>query len=112
MRLLMNEMTLDELITCCNSQTNELFTYYLKNSKSPAPLLQEAMYYSVNNGGKRIRPLLVYATGMMLGASGVNQKWANPFPSVINRGKRIRPLLVYATGMMLGATFENLAIAA
>lgn len=68
----MNEITLDELMTCCNSQTNKLFTYYLKDSICPAPLLQEAMYYAVNNGGKRIRPLLVYATGMALGASFEN----------------------------------------
>ena len=31
--------------------------------------LHQAMSYSVLNGGKRIRPLLVYATGVMLGAS-------------------------------------------
>ena len=32
------------------------------------PLLK-AMQYAVLNGGKRIRPLLVYATGLSLGAS-------------------------------------------
>jgi len=31
--------------------------------------LQKAMAYAVLNGGKRLRPLLVYATGEMLGAS-------------------------------------------
>lgn len=34
-----------------------------------APRLNEAMRYSVLNGGKRLRPLLVYATGLSFGAS-------------------------------------------
>jgi len=33
----------------------------------PAPRLQEAMRYAVLGGGKRVRPLLVYATGATLG---------------------------------------------
>lgn len=33
-----------------------------------APRLNEAMRYSVLNGGKRLRPLLVYATGLSFGA--------------------------------------------
>ncbi len=32
------------------------------------PRLMEASYYSLSNGGKRLRPFLVYATGTMLGA--------------------------------------------
>lgn len=62
-------MSLDELITYCRDQLDKVFIYYLKENKSPAPLLQQAMYYAVNNGGKRIRPLLVYATGLTLGAT-------------------------------------------
>lgn len=65
----MNELSLDELITYCKDQLDRFFTHYLKANKCPAPLLQQAMYYAVNNGGKRIRPLLVYATGMTLGAT-------------------------------------------
>lgn len=65
----MNEMSLDELITYCKDQLDRFFTHYLKNHNCPAPLLQQAMYYAVNNGGKRIRPLLVYATGITLGAT-------------------------------------------
>jgi farnesyl diphosphate synthase len=62
-------MSLDELIPYCNEQTDNLFTYYLKDNKCPAPLLQQAIAYSVNKGGKRLRPLLVYATGITLGAT-------------------------------------------
>lgn len=62
-------MSLDELITYCNDQLDKVFTHYLKANKCPAPLLQQAMYYAVNNGGKRIRPLLVFATGLTLGAT-------------------------------------------
>ncbi len=62
-------MSLDELIIYCNNQLEKLFMHYLKDSKCPAPLLQEAMYYAVHNGGKRLRPLLVYATGLTLGAT-------------------------------------------
>lgn len=39
---------------------------YIKNTRSPAVSLQHAMDYSLSNGGKRIRPLLVYATGLAL----------------------------------------------
>jgi geranylgeranyl pyrophosphate synthase len=56
------------LISLCQSRTEELFTQFVKDRVSPAPLLQEAITYAVFNGGKRIRPLLVYATGLALGS--------------------------------------------
>jgi farnesyl diphosphate synthase len=59
---------LSNLINVCQTRTENLFTRYLKELETPAPKLQEAMAYAVMNGGKRIRPLLVYATGMALGA--------------------------------------------
>lgn len=62
-------MSLNELITHCKYRTDQMFTLYLNIDKCPAPLLQEVMSYAVSNGGKRIRPLLVYATGITLGAS-------------------------------------------
>ncbi len=37
-------------------------------SHVPTSNLQEAMSYAVQNGGKRLRPILVYATGEALGA--------------------------------------------
>jgi len=40
----------------------------LPDAELPPRLLHEAMRYSVLGGGKRIRPLLVYATGDALGA--------------------------------------------
>lgn len=59
-------MSLNELIPYCKKRTDLLFTLYLRDSKCPAPQLQQAMYYAVNNEGKRVRPLLVYAVGMAL----------------------------------------------
>src|SRR5882724_12809774 len=41
--------------------------YFDPKSKIHETLLLEAIQYSVLNGGKRIRPLLVYATGEALG---------------------------------------------
>ncbi len=38
-------------------------------SETPCTRLQEAMRYAVLNGGKRLRPLLVYITGEALGAN-------------------------------------------
>lgn len=40
----------------------------LLDQPSSSPRLQQAMQYSVLGGGKRIRPLLVYAAGMLAGA--------------------------------------------
>ncbi len=50
-------------------RVNQLLTRYLLD---PAPLsepLHEAMRYAVLNGGKRLRPLLVYTLGTALGSS-------------------------------------------
>lgn len=45
-------------------RVNNSLNQYLGNPENP---LLEAMYYVVLNGGKRLRPLLVYATGEALG---------------------------------------------
>ena len=42
---------------------------YLPAPKTSGTRLPEAMRYSVTNGGKRIRPVLTYATGQALGLS-------------------------------------------
>jgi len=42
--------------------------YYLENISYPAPRLQESMAYAALSGGKRIRPLLIYATGKIFDA--------------------------------------------
>lgn len=41
----------------------------LEAAQGPDARLQEALHYSLLNGGKRLRPLLVYATAQALGAS-------------------------------------------
>ncbi len=55
--------SLTHLIETCQSRITGLFDFYLQKKISQAPALQHAMYYSVSNGGKYLRPLLVYATG-------------------------------------------------
>jgi farnesyl diphosphate synthase len=42
---------------------------FLPNDQTEPQRLHEAMRYSVFNGGKRIRPVLVYATGQAFGAA-------------------------------------------
>lgn len=64
-------LTLTELQTLCQKRTAAIFEQYLK-TPTAAPTLQEAMAYSVFNGGKRLRPLLVYAAGYATGASWEN----------------------------------------
>ena len=51
------------------SYTNMVEDYLkgiLPKTKIPPVKLHEAMHYAVMNGGKRIRPLLVYASGEIL----------------------------------------------
>jgi farnesyl diphosphate synthase len=55
--------SLTNLIETCQLRITGLFDFYLQKKMSQAPELQEAMYYAVSNGGKYLRPLLVYATG-------------------------------------------------
>lgn len=57
-----------------NTYTKRIETYLATLLDSFSPLeniqhqLNQAVQYSVLNGGKRLRPLLIYATGMSLGA--------------------------------------------
>lgn len=51
-----------------SQRIHEGLLYYLENRRYPAPKLQESMAYAVLNGGKRIRPLLIYATGKIFAA--------------------------------------------
>lgn len=59
---------LPDLMNTCHARTQQIFLAYLQKDASPAPILQKAMAYSILNGGKRIRPLFVYAIGRSLGA--------------------------------------------
>jgi farnesyl diphosphate synthase len=61
--------TLTDLISICQPRIEHCFTKYLQQTKAPSSILLDAMSYGVLNGGKRIRPLLVYATGLALNTS-------------------------------------------
>lgn len=51
------------------SRIQNILENYLPSEKIPPAQLHQAMRYSVLQGGKRLRPLLVYVTGTVLGAS-------------------------------------------
>lgn len=61
-------MNLNELMENCHQRIEKLLHTYF-SERMLAMDLQKAMAYSVTNGGKRIRPLLVYATGISLGGN-------------------------------------------
>jgi farnesyl diphosphate synthase len=65
-------MHIDELISTTQNRIEIVFNKHLNNESAAAPLLHEAMAYSTFNGGKRLRPLLVYATGLALNAPIAN----------------------------------------
>jgi farnesyl diphosphate synthase len=50
------------------SRVNAAMKIHLPCLSKPSTQLKEAMHYAVTNGGKRVRPILVYATGEALGA--------------------------------------------
>jgi geranylgeranyl pyrophosphate synthase len=49
-------------------RVHEGLVTYLEKTRYPATKLQEAMCYATLSGGKRIRPLLIYATGKIFDA--------------------------------------------
>ncbi len=61
-------MTLDELCTTFRPRIEALLDRVLPAADQNPARLHEAMRYSVLGGGKRIRPLLVYAAGQALDA--------------------------------------------
>ncbi len=56
-------MKLSDFLNQAEARLNQLFNHYLVELSQPAPQLQQAIAYSALNGGKRVRPLLVYLTG-------------------------------------------------
>lgn len=62
-------ISLKQLMLDCQRRTHKWFDFYLKQRPSPSSQLQQAMCYATDHSGKQIRPLLVYATGIALGAS-------------------------------------------
>lgn len=65
-------MTLDQFIETSKTRLDQSLTTYLVKPHYPSTFLQQASTYSVLNGGKRIRPLLVYLAGKALGATWEN----------------------------------------
>lgn len=64
------DISLDELVTLCHDRLETILAPYLQNI--PATELKAAMRYTMANGGKRLRPLLIYATGQAFGADWEN----------------------------------------
>ncbi|MEM6511718.1 MAG: farnesyl diphosphate synthase [Pseudomonadota bacterium] len=62
-----DEQTFRERIDSYTDRIERKLDAVLPGSKQPPERLHDAMRYAVLNGGKRIRPLLVYAAGECLG---------------------------------------------
>ena len=60
-------MALQEYIKSCRFRIDEQLKRVLPETSIVSPELVEAMSYSVFNGGKRVRPVLVYAANHALG---------------------------------------------
>jgi farnesyl diphosphate synthase len=58
---------LRDFIQACSERVETALERALPSSKTSPPRLHEAMRYSALSGGKRIRPVLVYATGQAVG---------------------------------------------
>ncbi|GAA4351091.1 (2E,6E)-farnesyl diphosphate synthase [Kangiella taiwanensis] len=62
-------MTIEQHLQHWQSQVSQLLEVRLPQSDSVPHTLHQAMRYGALNGGKRIRPILVFATGQALGAT-------------------------------------------
>jgi len=63
----MTKVIFEKLAQNRHTRINKILNKYLTNLSGSDNLCQ-AMHYSVTNGGKRLRPLLVYIVGQMYGA--------------------------------------------
>lgn len=59
-------MQIQEFLTKRKSRVEKLLSNLL-GSQSSSPILQDAMTYAVMNGGKRLRPILAYASAQAVG---------------------------------------------
>lgn len=59
-------MSIQAFITTQSKRVDKILNHYLSNMRSSSSKLIQAMQYAVFNGGKRLRPTLVYATGIAL----------------------------------------------
>lgn len=62
-------MGFDRRLEQYRARVDNAMLNYLPELKPNGSQLKVAMHYAVTNGGKRVRPILVYATGEALGAS-------------------------------------------
>lgn len=58
---------LDDFLSCYQGRSNNLLEKSLSNHVIPSIALKQAIHYSLLSGGKRIRPILAYATAQALG---------------------------------------------
>ncbi len=58
----MNNLNLDQLSSLGSERLDQLYSQYLE--ETPSLALKNAMEYSLLNGGKRLRPLLIYSAGL------------------------------------------------
>lgn len=77
MKITTNDLSLDDFFELCNDRLKKIFSSYL--SAIPSLELKAAMEYTLLNGGKRLRPLLVYATGCIFDAP-----WDNLDPPAVS----------------------------
>ncbi|NOU52567.1 (2E,6E)-farnesyl diphosphate synthase [Pseudoalteromonas sp. JBTF-M23] len=61
-------MELKEQLNNTQTRVANTIANYFARTLDTDDTIKEATFYSINNGGKRLRPFLVYATGQMLGA--------------------------------------------
>lgn len=66
-KLQLDNVSLETLFQVYPARLEKIFSYYLKNI--PSTDLKSAMEYTLLNSGKRLRPLLIYATGHIFDAS-------------------------------------------
>lgn len=59
-------MSIQAFITTQSQRIDNILIHYLSNIEQTSSKLLKAMQYAVFNGGKRLRPTLVYATGIAL----------------------------------------------
>lgn len=62
-------MDFDQQLELYRGRVDHAMLKHLPALKSHSSQLKVAMHYAVTNGGKRVRPILVYATGQAVGAS-------------------------------------------
>lgn len=62
-------MNLLEQIRAAQSRLDTYISEYFSKPLDTDNTVKEATYYSINNGGKRLRPFLVYSVGNLFGAN-------------------------------------------